>query len=289
MKYVYPKLSNMDLCLTRIGGLGLGNMLFTYARALLYARDHNLQMIWPTWNSIPVGQILRRESGKRFYHNLFKNTQHAISGLKKWALLMFDKKQIVEFTGMEGEFEPLLGKENSEYIYAHLKSILKEKNRKALEFKPGNGICMHVRLGDFTRGTEAQIKAGDPNMCLPIQWYVDIVKQIRTATGPVPVYVFSDGTDQELQALLSLENVQRMTYGTAIADIMAMAKAKLFIASGSTFSRWVRYLGRMSAITYPGQLKQHLLDEDEKAFEIEAEKIPGIYMMKIKELLSEME
>jgi len=231
-------------------------------------------------------QILRGEPEKRFYLNLFKNTQHAVSGVKKWALLTFSKRNIVEFTGMEGEFEPLSGKENSQYIYQHLKEILKEKNKKALDFEPGSGICMHVRLGDFTKGTEEQIKAGNPNMSLPIQWYMDIVKQIRTATGPVPVYVFSDGTDQELQPLLSMGNVQRITFGTAIADIMAMTKAKLFIASGSTFSRWVRYLGRMSTITYPGQLKQRLLEEDEKAFEIETETIPGIYMMKIKDLLN---
>lgn len=286
MKYVYPKLSEIDLYLTRVGGLGLGNMLFTYAKALLYARDEKAQMIWPTWNSIPIGQILRNEQGKRFYFDLFQNSENAVSGIKKVWLLTFCKKDICFFSGMEGEFEPIKGKENSVYIRTHLKKILKKKNRDSLGFQPGNAICMHVRLGDFTRGTEEEIKAGRPNMSIPIEWYAGMVKQIRSVAGKVPVYVFSDGTKEELKLLLEMENVYQMTYGTAISDIMAMSNAKMFIASGSTFSRWVRFLGRMSTITYPGQLKQCLLDEEDDAFEIEAEMIPEDYLKRIQELLT---
>lgn len=54
MNYVYPKLSEKDLGFIRLGGAGLGNLLFTYARALVYARDHGCQMIWPTWPSVKL-------------------------------------------------------------------------------------------------------------------------------------------------------------------------------------------------------------------------------------------
>ncbi len=300
VQYVYPELSSLDLNFTRIGGLGLGNMMFPYARAVLYVRDHGATLIWPTWNSIPVGQILRREENLRFYHDLFTHPQGeidgipVISGAQKVWLRMAHQKDIVFFRGMEGEFQPLGGRENSQYLYRHFQKILQEKNRPALSFNPGDGIVMHVRLGDFkrveqvtfehtsnqgmyfgegavTESVEA-LKAGAANTSIPISWYVMIVQQIRELTGANrPVYLFSDGTDEELAPILQLGNVERRTYGTAIADIMAMSKAKLFIASGSTFSRWVRYFGRMNTITYPGQLKQRLLEVDEDAFEIEVE------------------
>ena len=286
MKYVYPKLSDKDFYIIRIGGLGLGNMLFTYAKAVLYARDHGARLIWPTWVSIPVGQILRRESNKRFYHDLFQNRIGAVSGFQKLRLLWTRKKDIAVMEGMEGEFEPIAGKENSEYLYRHFQTILQERNRKAMEFEPGNGICMHIRLGDFTRGTEADLKAGNPNTSIPIEWYINVIQQIRDAVSEtLPVYIFSDGSREELQDILALPGVQQVTFGTAIGDILAMSKARLFVASGSTFSRWVRYLGRMNTITYPGQLKQHLLEEDEPAFEIEAEQIPEVYLDRLKKQL----
>ena len=286
MKYVYPKLSDKDFYIIRIGGLGLGNMLFTYAKAVLYARDHGARLIWPTWVSIPVGQILRRESNKRFYHDLFQNRIGAVSGFQKLRLLWTRKKDIAVMEGMEGEFEPIAGKENSEYLYRHFQTILQERNRKAMEFEPGNGICMHIRLGDFTRGTEADLKAGNPNTSIPIEWYINVIQQIRDAVSEtLPVYIFSDGSREELQDILALPGVQQVTFGTAIGDILAMSKARLFVASGSTFSRWVRYLGRMNTITYPGQLKQHLLEENEPAFEIEAEQIPEVYLDRLKKQL----
>lgn len=286
MKYVYPKLSDKDFYIIRIGGLGLGNMLFTYAKAVLYARDHGARLIWPTWVSIPVGQILRRESNKRFYHDLFQNRIGAVSGFQKLRLLWTRKKDIAVMEGMEGEFEPIAGKENSEYLYRHFQTILQERNRKAMEFEPGNGICMHIRLGDFTRGTEADLKAGNPNTSIPIEWYINVIQQIRDAVSEtLPVYIFSDGSREELQDILALPGVQQVTFGTAIGDILAMSKARLFVASGSTFSRWVRYLGRMNTITYPGQLKQYLLEEDEPAFEIEAEQIPEVYLDRLKKQL----
>lgn len=314
MEYVYPQLSSIDLNFTRIGGLGLGNMLFTYARAVLYARDHGAVLVWPTWNSIPVGQILRREDNKRFYHDLFcvpkalkekdtsevKNAEiQIVSGMQKVWLRMActkveetqanlvqgeEKRHMVVFTGMHGEFEPIAGYENSRFLYAHLKEILQKQNKIALDFAPDDAICMHVRLGDFHRQmTETDLKQGVPNASIPIAWYVHIVQQIRKAAGrELPVYLFSDGTDEELQELLELPGVTRKSFGTAIADIMAMTQAKLFIASGSTFSRWVRYLGRMNTICYPGQMGQRLLEDSEAAWEIEAEDLPEAICSRLK-------
>ena len=94
--YIYPKLSEPDMNLFRLGGAGLGNILFTYARAVVYAaKNERIKIIWPTWPSIKLGPILRNEKDKRFYADLFKNNSGYISGLKKIVLRMTKKKMVV--------------------------------------------------------------------------------------------------------------------------------------------------------------------------------------------------
>lgn len=279
-KYTYPRFSKYDFGVVRLGGAGLGNLLFTYSRALVYAKKHNCQMIWPTWPSIKVGPWLRRENDKRFYHNLFRNHAGHVQGWKRLRLLfskrvpegeVLESGQVMEFCGMDDLFEPFLNE--YEIIRDDLYKNLLEKNRKGLDFDFNNSISVHVRLGDFSQADKEALKRGTDNTRLPITWYVDIIKGLRKIVGKdIPVYIFSDGNDSELQPLLELKNTRKIGFGSSVADMMALSKANLLIASGSTFSMWARFLGQMSTITFPGQLKQKLL-LGEKGFEIEVENL----------------
>ena len=56
--------------------------------------------------------------------------------------------------------------------------------------------------------------------------------------------LFSDGSDEELQSLLSIPNVERCYFGNAFADMWAISKCKFIIASDSTFSAWGAFLGQ---------------------------------------------
>ena len=283
MNYAYPKLSEYDLGFVRLGGAGLGNILFAWARAAVFARDYDCQMIWPTWPSIKLGPYLRREADKRFYGDLFRNDHTAIGGLKKMKKLLTcsrikeaqkqsvgcEDETIVEFTGFEGCFEELL------YEYTFIRELivanLHPKNRRALEGDCSRALGVHVRLGDFGRVTAQEAAAGRHDSALPIDWYVDMVFRVRACAGvEIPVYVFSDGTDQELAPLLELAQVERKTYGTSIGDILGLSRFPLLIASGSSFSMWARYLGRANCICYPNQRKQRILTPEEDKFEIEA-------------------
>jgi hypothetical protein len=284
MNYVYPKLSEHDLGFVRLGGAGLGNILFAYARAAVFAREHDCQLIWPTWPSIKLGPILRREADKRFYNDLFSNQSGYIGGLKKmWLLLTrtrvkeaekesihLQNETIVEFEGFEGCFEEIL------YDYGIVKeavySNLQEKNRKALEYDFGPCIGVHIRLGDFARVSTEEVRGGRHDSALPVEWYAQMIEEVRAAAGKnLKAYIFSDGRDEELAPVLALPNVERITFGTSIGDIIGLSRTDLFIASGSSFSMWARYLGRMSCICYPNQIKQHILTPEEDAFEYETE------------------
>lgn len=298
MNYVYPKLSEKDLGFVRLGGAGLGNILFTYARAVVFAKEHNLQVIWPTWFSFKLGPVLRREMDKRFYNDLFDNNNGSIGGLRKMALLATKKKvpeaekrnlgelrdTIIEFTGFEGCFEEILY--DSAVVYEDLKKILKEKNKKPLEVDFSDAIGVHIRLGDFGRVPEAEVKAGRHDSSLPIYWYSKMIEEIRKAAErEIKAYIFSDGTQEELEPVLKLPNVERITFGSSIADIIGLSRFPLFVASGSSFSMWARYLGRMSTICYPNQIKQHILTERDSGFECEVEgELPEEIQGKIRQI-----
>ena len=131
-------------------------------------------------------------------------------------------------------------------------------------------IVAHVRIGDFAVATEEELKSGCRNVRTPVKWFADRIKEIREITGITnKVYLFSDGKDEELAEILNLPNVERLSFGSSISDICALSHAKLMLASGSTFSMWARYLGRVSTITYEGQMTERLFDDSESAFEIE--------------------
>ena len=106
-KYTFVSLGKFESIGIRLGGAGLGNILFPWATALVYARNNNLQRIQTTWRNLKIGTLLRKERDKRMYMNLFTNVDR-ISGIKKFWLLNFTN-QVKYFSGMESLFEPFKG------------------------------------------------------------------------------------------------------------------------------------------------------------------------------------
>jgi hypothetical protein len=73
------------------------------------------------------------------------------------------------------------------------------------------------------------------------------------------VWLFSDGREDELEALTDLPSVKRISFGSSIADMLAMARCRFLIASGSTFSMWGSYLGQVPTLWHPGKMLQPLI------------------------------
>jgi len=145
----------------RLGGAGLGNIMFTYARAVVFTKKNNLQMIWPTWFSFKIGTVLRNEFDKRFYNDLFINNSKYVGGFNKCLLLTtkqkvsesekdnfrdFDEK-VIEFTGFYTLFSDIIN--DSKIVYDDLVNNLNHKNKKALDFDFASSVSFHIRLGDF--------------------------------------------------------------------------------------------------------------------------------------------
>jgi hypothetical protein len=285
MFFTYAKLSPYDFGYFRFLGHGLGNLLFPWARAMVFSRKNDLPPIWPTWPQIKLGPLLRREADRRFYHDLFAATPGYVTGYKKIMYLMglphipehlcangipgSARRGVVIFSGMDSFFNKILP--DHALVREELLSITRPEHKKGLAYDFRDSLAMHVRLGDFSSTPDPAVlrqclKAGMLNVRLPLQWYVSVLKKIRQVVGTDrQVYIFSDGHDAELAELLELPHCQRLTFGSSIADLLALSRVPLLVASGSTFSMWASYLGRMPTIWFPGQLQHRLYTENTSA------------------------
>jgi hypothetical protein len=298
--FVNVKLSGIDLLGFRMGGAGLGNILFPWARGVVFAKKNNIKKINSTWSTFKIGTFLRKEKDKRTYRNIF--LENNIKGFFKVFYLLISKKidekelenkslkptlfpTIINFSGMKNQMMDI--RSDYEIVKKELFNIVRDKHvLLSLKNKP-QAIAVHIRLGDFyIPNNEKEIREGKTNCRLPLQWYIQIINNIREKTSKnINVLVFSDGSDEELLDILSLNNVIRAKGGTAIADMLSLSYAQLLIASNSTFSLWSSYLGRVSTIWFPGTHRTKLFFKEENLFEGELDyndSIPDKILSKLK-------
>jgi hypothetical protein len=183
------------------------------------------------------------------------------------------KSGIIVFEGMDGLFSPILA--GHKLLRRELVSITRPEHLRGLTNPDQESITVHVRRGDFKPVSEVNLRNGAWSTRLPLDWYKSAIEACRRALPKgqdAPVRIFSDGTDDELRALLSIPGTRRCTFGPSLADLHALSASRVLIASGgSTFSMWASYLGRMPVIWYPGQLRCRLYyDTPEGEIELEA-------------------
>ncbi len=237
-KYIYPQLSlkkSHDLGLFRLGGPGLANCLFVAARAYLKSKDLGCEMLRPTWERLSIGQWLRGERDKRFYHGLFRD-ESLWKKLRKILIIHFSRGVIAE-EGLGNFFCDIIARqpEVREWFYNSVAPSVIE----GVPSDMTGSLAVHVRLGDFP-----------DKYRMPNAWYVEIIRQVRAAIGhEMDVQVFSDGRDEELAELLTMPGVRRVYYGNALADIVAISRCGLLIAGKySTFATWGAYLGNVPLV-----------------------------------------
>jgi hypothetical protein len=260
-------------CHAEVGSAGLANRLYPWARCEVFARQHQLPVIAPQWLRFKLGPFLRGERDKRLYTGLF-NDDGYISGLRgKWLLFRgqvireseaearlaeaargsSSGVQIVEFKDMDGFFGPI--KANREMLHRRLIDMLAAPLRRMYDgLSSERFIAVHVRRGDMP-----VLPAGTPrvdtNHGLPNEWFVTALRILRSRMDPsLPVRVYSDGTDEQIDLILKEPGVTRAPDQPSIVDILDMARAEALIPSASsTFSAWSVFLGQMPSVWYPGR------------------------------------
>jgi Glycosyl transferase family 11 len=262
---------------------GLGNILLIWARSIVFAHVNSLPISKPNWQQFRLGPYLRGEYDKRDYSMLF-HTGNYLSKWK-WYLTNFSRKEKhynlnpvrIELDSFHDiychlfifnlvphwsdyfeylkEYQPLIRQKLFEDIRP---SILKE-----IESRPAPQISIHLRMGDFKVLQSEEDFAQVGNTRTPIEWFVRVVNCIRGHLGyDVPIVIFSDGYDRELQELLSLPAVTRSPKDHALSDLLTLAKSQVLIASsGSTFSNWASYLGQCPTIYHPAHFHSGVFPE----------------------------
>jgi len=272
-KYVFASFSKFESIGVRVGGPGLGNLLFPWARAVVLSKKYNIERICSTWKTIKIGTYVRKERDKRVYADLFNES--GVCRIKKWFILntfpkvkekdaldfiKSKKRGLVICKGMDDLFNPIL--QNNKLIKQEIYNMLTSKSMNIVDNYKGADIAVHIRMGDFQEApSEELLRNGSWNYRLPLKWYVSIINKLREETGKnLEVHIFSDGADDELLPILKLGNTKRVFLNSAINDMLALGKSKVLIASGSTFSMWGSFLGENSTVWYPGQMRQKLHD-----------------------------
>ena len=244
--YVYPKLmANQDWLLFRVGGSGLANCLFVYARAIKYAHQTGALLITPTWQKFSLGTYLRRERDKRRYVGLF-TSEGEVSGMNKILSVLIRQPHIEE--GLKDYFADFMDDADyiRHYIIRHIRSEIKER---VDSYDCGGCVAVHVRLGDYPAEHRT-----------PLEWYEAKIQEL-SKNGERRFLLFSDGTDEELRCLTSLPGVQRAFFGNAMADIYAISRCRYLIGSDSTFSGWGAFLGQVPCVFFRKHYGKVLRDE----------------------------
>lgn len=236
-KYVYPQVPGHDFFLFRTMGSGLANCLFVYARAIAYAYRSGAKIITPTWFNIGVGPYIRHQKDKRHYLDLF-SSQGEIYGINKFFKMLFFRKDIEIITGLGNYFEDIL--DESELVAQYIESHVNPKLLQIINvFDFSNCVAVHVRLGDYPE-----------RIRVPIVWYKQKILDIQKEHPEYRFIIFSDGRDDELVELLSIQNVRREFFGNAMGDILAISRCCFLVGSDSTFSGWGAYLGQVPCVFY---------------------------------------
>ena len=262
IRYIYPRLPGRRVNpFFRMGGNGLANSLFVFARALLIADRFGLELIDPPWLNIEKRPWLKGDKDKRLYTGLFRHI--GVRGIRKaWIMARGAQLPEEDFRSIETSetilrvsrikgvgFAPLV-----EHA-ARVRELLLDATRPAVlrpvdAFDFSNCVAVHVRRGDYA-----------PDWRTPTDWYIAILRQSSATMPEIRFLLFSDGTTDELAPLLALPNVRPVFFGNALADIWAISRCRALVGSMSTFSDWGAFLGQIPIVLpKPPQFGSPLVD-----------------------------
>jgi hypothetical protein len=253
---------------------GLGNVLFVWAKAMLFSRMHNLPLHTSGWNKVKLGPWLRGDRSKRFYGNSFRRDTPRLQRLliKPKSRFMPEKRKLCNPPLSQHEAGELLPysqvifstlpywsdffkgiKEHREIVKQELYGILVPSMRERLFSCAPPVLGVHVRLGDFRNLAPHEQFKDAGGVRTPQEYFIKMIKRIREIKGEeVPAMIFTDGHPPEISQILALPNVSLAPTNPDIVDLLLLSRSKLVITSaGSTFGYWAGFLSEAPLIMHP--------------------------------------
>ncbi len=242
-KYYLPLIHNSKVSIYpyfRLGGFGLGNILFPFCRALCQSLKNGANLLHPHSNQIQPRNFLRELNVKSlrnysydfnklkwislpqnksafiFYLNKFKDETHIGSykyiyfeGLKNYFYDLYEYREIIR-----------------KFFYYSLQRNLK------IEY---NTVAFHIRLGDFLINNQS---ISPEKIRFSIEFFLKRSYKIK---------IFSDTNLSQLKDYIELselpKNVSLVRSESPLIDIIEMSQAEFICGSPqSTFVEWARFL-----------------------------------------------
>lgn len=255
------------LAYAKLPSAGLGNILFVWARACIFAEVNQCQLYTTGWNRLHIGAILRGEKSYRFYGNYFVASKVLVRLQNMMQSLFFSKIYNINPTMHVNSSQNTVyifdqvphWSDSFEYIKEYRDLIKKSlftmlTNDIQIELAKHNApaIAVHIRRGDFANlqeNVDFKMVGGTKT---PLDYFINSINAIRKYINKeIEVQVFSDGTEEELETVLQLNHVKLVATKYDITDLLLMSKSKLLITSaGSSFSYWAGFLSEGAVIIH---------------------------------------
>lgn len=238
------------------------NLLFSWAKAEIFAEEHHLNMHTFGWGAFHIGPWIRGERVKRYYKSYFKSTfslnvflRYRITLIASPNKIMLNPQredsitaqtQFIAFSSIplykEGRYFVDIQMHRN-LIKKRLFDLVKPHHIATLQELQSPQICVHIRRGDFKKHP----------LFLDNDYFVDCIQKIRKIKGQhYHVTIFSDGYPDELTSILALDNINMAKENIDIIDLLLMSKSKVIVTSlGSTFSYWAGFLSDADIILHP--------------------------------------
>ena len=264
-------------------GYGLGNELIPWARALLAAqvldahflppafglnrrrywrhfgtprydwlRNRTLQRLLPRvefteadWHAHGGGDVLPALRSFAAEHRLLERRAYVLTTTGLWGGLL-------HIEAARSQMRAIL--QTSRYAAHNLVRLAARLDGSRIT------IGMHIRFGDFQPAEGVQDYRGVWNTTLPMDWYVNVARNLRRELGAEAQFlVVSDGDADQLRPLL--EAVPCVTSNdipdSDCSDLLALADADLLVCSISSFSLWAAFLSQAPYLWYAPNLQVH--------------------------------
>lgn len=256
-------------------GMGFGNRLFPWARYRIFMHTNHAVGIAPVWLRPAISQLWRGGIDFSAYlrqivlFGLFKRSADELGVVRGNLRTLFmprlaepidfdraiapNARGKIIFEGWQDTFARLNGW--NRFLLGELRGIARNERLELADSIQDVPIGICVRCGNDFREPDPAAVTLSGGEKTPVRWFVRCLSLIRQRVGAdVPAYVVSDGTSRQLEDLLSLPNVNFVRPGSAISDLLVLAKARILLVSGaSSFAAWGSFLGQMPTISHLGQ------------------------------------
>ncbi|MCX7953596.1 MAG: hypothetical protein N3A01_00225 [Bacteroidales bacterium] len=240
---------------------GLGNKMYVWTKAFLFARKYNLELYRSSWINFHPRAYIRNLKGiqkdLRFYGGIFK--ARSLTSIVK---LNYYKKKFIKI------YEPFNKEPESNEIfvfciypqhqyflhqYVNEKELIKNfifKNLKKRIIEKYNNldeplISIHLRRGDLL--------VANNNLVTPLDDVIKIIYFFKERYNRfLPIYIFTDSPAKQLKNLLSIPNVFYKTTYNPMIDLLHISKSRIIIPSiVSSFSTWACFFSSAIILRHP--------------------------------------